>query len=216
MFTGIVQEVGSVEDCKRGAGGMRLKVHAPASSRELGIDRSIAVNGACLTVVQKSEPSFELEAVEETLSKTTLGFFAIGDQVNLELPMRVSDRLDGHLVLGHVDTVGEIMDVEILGSSRLFAVRIPPEFMHYCVRSGSIAIDGVSLTIARISGSTIGVSIIPHTLENTIFQYYNVSDRVNLEFDVVGKYVERMMRPAGGELSEQRVLSEKYLRELGF
>jgi len=216
MFTGIIQEIGSIEDRKPMGGGVRLRVHGPASAAELGIDRSISVNGTCLTVVQINDSSFELEAVEETLAKTTLGSFTVGDQVNLELPMRMSDRLDGHLVLGHVDAVGEILQIDILESSRMFAVRIPPEFMHYCVRTGSIAVDGVSLTIARITGATIGVSIIPHTLENTIFQYYNISDRVNLEFDVVGKYVERMLNPGAGESPGRQALSEQHLRELGF
>jgi riboflavin synthase len=130
--------------------------------------------------------------------------------------MRLNDRLDGHLVLGHVDTVGEILAIEILESSRLLTVRISPEFTRYCVGTGSIALDGVSLTIARLAGNSLGVSIIPHTLQHTIVQDYAVSSRVNVEFDVIGKYVDRMLRTAQAETAGERTLSEQLLRELGF
>jgi riboflavin synthase len=219
MFTGIIQEVGTIEDRTPFGAGVRLRVHAPASSRGLEVGQSISVNGTCLTVVHLNGASFELEAVEETLKKTKFGSCSAGDGVNLELPMRIDGRLDGHLVMGHVDAVGEIVGIEILESSRLFTLRIPPEFACYCVRTGSIAVDGVSLTIARIAEERVGVSIIPHTLQNTIFQHYRVGDLVNLEFDIVGKYVERMMHPPVGEgvdRDRSGFFTEQHLRELGF
>src|SRR5258706_5837283 len=200
MFTGIIQEMGSVEARTPIGAAVRLKVRAPASARELAVGQSIALNGTCLTVVERNGSSIGLEAVEETLKKTTLGSCAAGDRVNLELPMRLNGRLDGHLVTGHVDAVGEILEIEILETSRLFTLRIPPEFGRYCVQTGSIAVDGVSLTIARLAGGSVGVSIIPHTLEHTLFQHYKLCDRVNLEFDVVGKYVERMLHTSNQEV----------------
>jgi len=163
MFTGIIQEMGSVEARTQIGAGVRLRVRAPASARELAVGQSIALNGTCLTVVGRNGSSFELEAVEETLKKTTLGSCEAGDRVNLELPMRLDGRLDGHLVTGHVDAVGEILEIEILETSRLFTLRIPAEFGRYCVETGSIAVDGVSLTIARLAGGRVGISIIPHT-----------------------------------------------------
>jgi riboflavin synthase len=216
MFTGIIQEVGLIEARIPMGAGVRLRVNAPASARELGVGQSISVNGTCLTVVRRDGSSFELEAVEETLRKTTFGSCSAGDRVNLELPMRLDGRLDGHLVMGHVDAVGEIVEIEILESSRLFTLSIPREFGHLYVPTGSIAVDGVSLTVARIAGETVGVSIIPHTLENTIFQYYKKGGRVNLEFDVVGKYVERMLHPSSTSTLQPQLLSEKQLRENGF
>jgi riboflavin synthase len=216
MFTGIIREVGTIEECAPMGGGVRIRIRAAASAAELETDMSVAVNGICLTVVKKLGSSFELEAVEETLRKTTLGSRAAGDRVNLELPLRMGDRLDGHLVLGHVDAVGRILEIQELESSRLVTVGLPDGFAKYCVPTGSIAIDGISLTIARIEGSSITVSIIPYTLEHTIVREYARSDRVNLEFDVVGKYIERLIPAPLLSPATRGLLTEAYLREMGF
>ena len=219
MFTGIVQEIGSIKDLRRKNGPLRVEVLAPRSAPELEVDRSVAINGTCLTVVGKRDSSFEVEVVEETLNKTTLGSLSTGDRVNLELPMRLSDRLDGHVVLGHVDATGEIIDIRKLTASEMMKIRIPPEYSKYCVHTGSIAVDGVSLTIAELDHSAISVAIIPHTLERTIFGSYSISTKVNLEFDVLGKYVARFMRGREEQAGQARIesfLAEKHLRELGF
>ncbi len=216
MFTGIISEIGLVEDRHASRSGVRLRILAPEAVRELTIDKSVAVNGVCLTVVEIRGASFVVEAVEETLSKTTLGSLETQDRVNLELPMKLGDRLDGHIVLGHVDTVGIIENIRVLESSRVLTVQIPREFMRYCIRAGSIAIDGISLTVARLMDSAIEVSIIPHTLENTIVRNYSPGDNVNLEFDVIGKYAEKMMRTPGPDEEERLFLTEKHLREMGF
>ena len=217
MFTGIIKEIGRVEDIRSTGGGIRIRIAAKESVIDLNRDDSIAVNGVCLTVVAKDTKSFEVEAVEETLMKTSLGSLNAKDYVNLELPLRLQDRLDGHLVLGHVDAVETITSIETRESSWMFGVEIPNDYVHYVVRTSSIAIDGVSLTVAAIEGNLIHVSIIPHTMANTVFQYYKLNDSVNLEFDIIGKYIERLLPDGSTErFREKRFLSEKHLRELGF
>ncbi len=193
MFTGIIEEIGTVTGISPKGGGVTLHIKAPASVTELKINDSVAVNGVCLTVVSTSGDSFDAVAVEETLKKTTLGGLAAGRKVNLELPLRFNDRLGGHLVLGHVDTVGVVTGRMERETSWIFTISVPPEFRKYTVPVGSIAIDGVSLTIAEVTADAVRVSIIPHTMEKTIFPSYESGSRVNLEFDIVGKYIERMV-----------------------
>ncbi len=193
MFTGIVTEIGKIESVKNIGKGLRIIVAAPETSKELQVNDSVSINGACQTVISKTKFSFEVQAVEETIKKTTFGFLKKGEKVNLELSMKLNDRLGGHLVSGHVDCVGEITAVESRTLSLLFTIKIPKEFKKYVISVGSISIDGVSLTIADIYDDLITVSIIPHTLENTIFKYYKVNNKVNLEFDLIGKYIENMM-----------------------
>jgi riboflavin synthase len=221
MFTGIIKEIGRVEAIQSTGGGIKIRIAARESVAGLNRDDSVAVNGVCLTVLERDESSFEVEAVEETLAKTSLGSVRAGAQLNLERPLRLQDRLDGHVVLGHVDAVGTVERIDRRESSWMFSVAIPPDFLHLVVHTGSIAIDGVSLTVATLDGAAIQVSIIPHTMSNTIFRHYRPQDTVNLEFDVIGKYIERLLRsrppqsPAG-QPGEERVLSEAHLRSLGF
>jgi len=215
MFTGLIEEVGTIENIHSMGGGIRIRVRAAQSARELAVKDSIAINGVCLTVVSRTESTFDVEAVEETLKKTTFDALQADMRINLELPMRLNERLGGHLVLGHVDAVGEITAIERRENSWMFRFAIPQQFTHYLVRTGSVAIDGVSLTVAELRGNAAAVSIIPHTMENTIFQFYKPNDPVNLEFDVIGKYVERMLW-TGKDLPEKQFLTEKHLRDLGF
>jgi riboflavin synthase len=202
MFTGIIQEVGSVRAAAAEGGNVRLTVGAPASAPRLRTGSSIAVNGICLTAVAVSADGFTAEVVEETLRKTAFGDQVARGYVNLELPLRADGSLDGHLVLGHVDTTGVVVTVEGRGESWWFSIRIPGEFLRYIVHTGSIAIDGVSLTVAEIEGDLCRISIIPHTMEQTIFRFYRQSDRVNVEVDVIGKYVERMLGGAAGAVKK--------------
>lgn len=214
MFTGIVQEVGKIVALQPEGGGIRLRIGAPRSISGMSTGDSIAVSGVCLTVTERSDAAFETVAVEETLRKTALKSLRAGSEVNLELPMKLDDRLGGHLVLGHVDTVAQILGRERLETSWLFSIGIPAEFYKYLVPTGSIAIDGVSLTIARLEETTVGISIIPHTMENTIFHHYEIGTEVNVEFDLIGKYVERMM--AGDRRESGPRLTEQYLRTQGY
>jgi len=193
MFTGIITEVGKIIAAERSGGGVTLTVQAPASSGELKVGDSVSLSGACQTVVRRSKNRFTVLAVEETLAKTTLGELKGGSSVNLELPMRLSDRLGGHVVLGHVDCVGSVMAIEPRESSKLIRIAFPSRFGRYVIPVGSIAVNGISLTIASVDGDTFSVSIIPHTLEATTLDSVAVGTKVNLEFDVLGKYVESLL-----------------------
>ena len=216
MFTGIITELGVVRAVRSIGEAISLELSAPRSAAELAERDSIAVNGVCLTVVEKSEGWFRAEAVEETLRKTTLGELRASGRVNLELPMRISDRLGGHLVLGHVDCVGRVASVETRASSWLFAIEYPPEHARYLIPVGSIAVDGVSLTIADLREHSFVVSIIPYTYEHTRFSEYSGGSRVNLEFDVLGKYVERLLKHGVQPQGEAGGVSEEKLRAWGY
>jgi len=215
MFTGIITEIGRVAAVTPEGGGRRLTVHAPASSRELRVDDSIALSGVCLTVIARTETTFTAQAVEETLKKTTLGALAPGARINLELPLRLSDRLGGHIVLGHTDCVGRVTTVEPRETSTVIGVEYPGEFARYIVPVGSIAVDGISLTIAASAGSSFSVSVIPHTLANTTLGSASAGTPVNLEFDLLGKYVERLITGEKGDRPLSTLTAEK-LREWGY
>lgn len=209
MFTGIITEVGTVERKEATGGGVRLTIHASASAAELKVNDSVAISGACQTVVSAGRGLFRVEAVEETLLKTTLGELKTGSRVNLELPVRLNDRLGGHLVSGHVDTVGSIEEIVSQESSQLVRIAYPPEFARYLIPVGSIAVDGISLTVARLEGSTFTVSIIPHTLAHTTLGMARKGARVNLEFDLVGKYIERIVLEGRSGALKKGITPEK-------
>jgi len=215
MFTGIINEIGNVSAVRPAGGGIRLTVEAPRSAAELKVNDSVSIDGVCQTVVEKKGDRFSVEAVEETLRKTTLGDLRASSPVNLELPLRLTDRLGGHLVQGHVDCVGTIRGVVKQQSSWLVTVEFPPRFGRYVIPVGSIAIDGISLTAARVEGNRFTVSIIPHTLENTTLSRAAEGVRVNLEFDLLGKYVEKMLHAEAGDEKGNRPLREK-LNDWGY
>ena len=194
MFTGIVEELGRVRAITHADGGARLEISCTEVIDDAAIGDSIAVNGCCLTVVELGDDSWAADAQIETLDRTTLGGLAPGDPVNLERPLRLGDRLGGHLVLGHVDGVGEVVNVEPQadGSSRV-TVRAPAELAPYLVEKGSVTVDGVSLTITTVEDAEFGVALIPHTLAVTTLGVRNAGDRVNLEADMIAKHVERLL-----------------------
>lgn len=197
MFTGLVEETGTIQKVTSRRGSVVFTIHGRKTARGLKVDHSIAVDGVCLTVTQKRGDRFDVQAVEETLRKTTLGQKQAGDLVNLERPLRASDRFGGHFVLGHVDTTGVIESIATRRSSWMINIRIPRKFARMLTPVGSVAVDGVSLTIAELSGSTFGISIIPHTMDVTTFKEYERGRRVNVEFDVLGKYIEQLIRHRG-------------------
>lgn len=193
MFTGIVEEVGRIAAVTPLEGGRRLRIACSFAS-ELRVDESVAVQGVCLTVVACDGEAFEATAVEETLSKTTLGHLGTGLGANLERAVRLGGRLDGHLVQGHVDTTGEVVAVEALADSHVVTVAYPPEHAGLVIPRGSICVDGISLTLARLDDSdrpTFTLAIIPHTWTHTTAAEWEVGRRVNLEFDLIGKYALR-------------------------
>ncbi len=197
MFTGLVEDIGSVESLEKGAGGAKLQI-ATALASEIATGDSVSVNGVCLTASAVDANGFETEAMNQTLTVTALGNLEAGARVNLELAMKASDRLGGHIVQGHADGVGEVLSIEDDGFARRLRVALGPE-LRYVVAKGSIALNGVSLTVADLGDSWAEVSLIPETLERTNLGTLAPGDKLNVECDVVAKYVERLMTPFPGE-----------------
>ena len=192
MFTGIVRELGRVEAVESSADGVRLRVRAELAS-ELGEGDSVAINGACLTATTATDDAFEADAMHQTLELTTLGDLEPGSSVNLELPLRASDRLGGHVVQGHVDSTATVAAISEDGFAHRLRVELPEDLRPYVVEHGSIAIEGVSLTVASLDDPLIEVSLIPETLERTTLGRLAPGDRVNVECDVIARYVRRQL-----------------------
>lgn len=192
MFTGIIEEIGTVQDIERGAQSARFTVQADLVMEDIHLGDSITVNGACLTVVHHAPGEVAFDAVYETLQKTALGALAIGDEVNLERSMAANGRFGGHIVQGHVDGVGTIASIREVDNAYTIYITAPSSLMRYVVRKGSIAIDGISLTVVEADDKTFSVAIIPHTWEHTNLRRRIAGDQVNLETDVIGKYVEKL------------------------
>jgi riboflavin synthase len=198
MFTGLIEGVGTVESVESESEGARLRIRTRLAG-ELATGDSVAVNGACLTAVSVSDDAFETEAMNQTLAVTALDELESGAKVNLELAVKASERLGGHIVQGHVDGVGEVVGVHEDGFARRVRVQLPGELMRYVIDKGSIALDGVSLTVAALGKDWVEVSLIPETLEQTAFGGVEPGRRVNVECDVIAKHVERLMQPFGRE-----------------
>lgn len=193
MFSGIIAAVGKISRVENVKGGLRLAIESRALGLgDVSVGSSIAVNGVCLTVVKRAKRTFEVEVSRETLS-CTAGLDRAGE-VNLEKALRLSDRLDGHLVLGHVDGVGRVTGFEAIGANRRLRVRAPPGLARYIARKGSIAVQGVSLTVNAVKGAEFEVNLIPHTLAATTFKRLREGERVNLEVDPLARYAERLLR----------------------
>jgi len=193
MFTGLVEETGVVLNKAATGDGYQLTFKAALVMSDLKIGSSIAINGCCLTVVKLDSDSFTVDTIEETLKKTNLGLLKNGQRVNLERSLKADARLGGHFVLGHVDTVGKVEEIKELSNSHFLTISFPASFSKYLIYVGSVAIDGVSMTVAEIKENKFSVGIIPHTWQETIFCDKKPGDTVNLEFDVLGKYVDRIM-----------------------
>lgn len=195
MFTGIIEEVGTVKLVKGSANGARkLFIGCGKVLGDLKIGDSLAVNGVCLTIVEREKDQVAIEAVEETVKKTMIGELKVGSFVNLERSVSLNDRLSGHLVQGHVDATGKVMSIEKLPMSRMYRFKIPKTLMKYLIPVGSVSINGVSLTVAEKMADSIKVAIIPHTFENTTFKHLHVGDVVNIEIDMIAKYVESLLK----------------------
>jgi riboflavin synthase len=193
MFTGIIEHLGAVESLKANAEGGRLTIHAPGVAKNLEISKSIAVNGCCLTVVEVDHEHFSADLSGETLHKTSLGEWKPGTRVNLEQPLTAGKEFGGHFVLGHVDTIGRVARLDPEGENWWYGVEVPEYFARCIVPQGSITIDGISLTVARWNGRVAEVAVIPFTYEHTNIRDKKIADAVNLEGDVLGKYVERYL-----------------------
>ena len=216
MFTGIVEEMGVVRSLEKSLAGMKLAILASSIMDDLPVGASVSVNGACLTVVSRTDREFAVDVSPETLSVTSLANLAVGTPVNLERAMRVNDRLGGHLVAGHVDGVGAVKSRRQEGNSTVLTIEAPKEVLHYCVHKGSIAVDGISMTINEMTDRTFTVSVIPHTAQATTLGMKHPGDLVNLESDLIGKHVERLLQERG-HLPQKAapVIDRDYLQKRG-
>ena len=193
MFTGIVEELARVKKIKTKKQGIRYTISANTVLDDLEIGDSICINGVCLTVTKRQKDMFSMDIIEETLDKSNLGELRENDYVNLERAMKVSDRFGGHIVQGHVETQGVILEKQIEEDEARISVCLDPEWMRYCIPKGSITLDGVALTIASINKNIIEIALIPHTLENTTLGLKDKSDTLNVETDIIGKYIDRLL-----------------------
>ncbi len=212
MFTGIIEEVGRIQEIFKKGGNLRLRIEASRVLNSLKVGDSMNIDGACQTIIGTDRHSFEVEAVEETLTRTNLGRLKKSDLVNLERSLKLSDRLGGHLVSGHVDWVGRIKSIVKKDESSLYEFELPEEHLPYLVQKGSVAVDGISLTVVKVKETSFTVSIIPFTLENTTLNAKRVGDLVNIETDLIGKYVERMVISK----KHKSQISEEWLKERGW
>ncbi len=194
MFTGIIEGLGTIREIRPTGQGKRLGVDADFDLDQTKIGDSISVNGACLTVVMIEGALFKVDMSPETLDRTTFGKTKIGDRVNLERALRLSDRLDGHLVSGHIDGIGTVKLKEKTGNVIIFTIEVPESLSYYMIKKGSVAVDGISLTINNCGRNRFDISIIPHTAKLTTLSFINAGDFVNIETDMIGKYVERFVR----------------------
>ncbi len=212
MFTGIIEEIGYINKIVPQGAGKRFEISAQKILSDLKVDQSVSVNGVCLTVVKTGQDSFHADAVAETLKKSTLNSLKVKSAVNLERALQLKDRLGGHLVQGHVDGVGQIKRFLKEPGQTTLTVRIPDPLEKYCINKGSVAIDGVSLTIAQKNGSELTVAMIPHTLSQTIFQFSQLNDRVNIEVDFLAKYLEQFLYQKNSETK----ITPTWLKQHGF
>ena len=215
MFTGIVEEVGAVTAVDRGRHSAVLTIRAHAVLEDAKVGDSIAVNGICLTVTGRTAEHFTADVMHETLDRSALAGLRPGTQVNLERAMAAGGRFGGHIVSGHVDGVGRVQSVRRDDNAVWYTVSAPPHLLRYIVEKGSITVDGISLTVARVDGNSFAISAIPHTVAQTVLRNRRPGDLVNLENDIIGKYVEKLLTPAPETRAEGGITKE-FLAQYGF
>jgi len=215
MFTGIVEEMGAVTSLEQTLGGVRLTILASTVLADLKLGDSVSINGACLTVIAQNERSFAVDVSPETLSVTTLGRLTGGVPVNLERSMKLNERLGGHLVAGHVDGVGTIRSRQQEGNAIILLIEAPDEVLRYCIHKGSVTVDGISLTINDVTDHAFSVAVIPHTAAVTTLGLKQVDDQVNLESDLIGKFVERLLHQRSQMPKPTPVIDKEYLKKHG-
>ena len=216
MFTGLVAELGTVQHLARQGNSYHLTVAAHKVMENLKIGDSVAVNGCCLTVVRMTESEFTADVMPETVRLTNIGLLKTGSKVNLERTLRLCDGLDGHIVSGHVEGLGTILEQRPEGIAVVTTIGASPELLKYIIKKGSIAIDGISLTVTEVTDTSFSVSLIPHTAKETTLGIKKVGEKVNLETDIIGKYVERMLSFQAKPLAKEEKLSMDFLAQNGF
>lgn len=211
MFTGIVTEVGRIKDVSRERDILRLTIEAPSTARSSKAGDSVSINGICLTVTAAEKGLVHFDAVSETLRRTSLKTASAGDAVNLEPPLKVGDPLGGHFVTGHVDYVGKVVDIAKGRDEAAMSISLPQEYAGMVAEKGSVAVDGVSLTVGEVRRDSFKVYLIPHTLRSTVLGSRGRGDGVNVEFDIVGRYAARQR-----EVQSRSIITEDFLRSKGF
>ena len=214
MFTGIIEEIGKISNINPIAGGMRIKISSSKILDDISVDDSICVNGVCLTAIKIEDDGFWVDAVGATLEKTTFSKMQLSSSVNLERSLKLNDRLGGHFVQGHVNGTGTVLGINKLGENYFLKINVDENLEKYLIEEGSITIDGVSLTIAELDSTKVGISIIPHTWQNTAIQFKKVGDKVNVETDMLAKYIEKLIRKNGTD--DNINITENWLKELGY
>ncbi len=216
MFTGLIQDIGKIQSVERRGGGVFLAITTQLDLSSVKIGDSISVDGVCLTVVTISRRTFTVEVSAETLKRTTLANATTGQPVNLETALKMSDPLGGHLVAGHVDGTGEIEEISPEGNSLRYRFRVPLEIGRYLIEKGSVAVDGISLTVAECHDQEFSVNILPHTAERTTLGKKKAGEKVNLENDLIAKYVEKFVRQADAPVQQSTRINAAFLAEHGF
>lgn len=214
MFTGIIEEIGKIKQIVPIAGGKSLLIECSKVLDDISVNDSICIDGVCLTATKLEPAGFWVDAVGATLDKSTFSEIKLSSPVNLERSMRLNDRLGGHLVQGHVNGVGILSEIKKLGENYLVSAEIPADLEKYLIKEGSVTIDGISLTIAGLKENLVTISVIPHTWQNTTIQYKNSGSKVNVEIDILAKYVEKLLH--GNDTGQKKILSENWLKELGY
>jgi riboflavin synthase len=213
MFTGIIEHLGTVKQLELHENGGRLTVHAETLASLLAVSNSVAVNGCCLTVVTLDKQNFSVDLSTETIRKTSISEWKPGLQVNLEQPISAGKEFGGHFVLGHVDTIGRVTRLDPEGDNWWYGVEVPGEFARYIVPQGSISLDGISLTVARWDGRVAEVAVIPFTYEHTNVRGKKIGEAVNLEGDILGKYVERYLEARNAAKAVSKLSVEELVRQ---
>ena len=218
MFTGIIEETGKILSIKKGAASSLLTIQAPLIVTDVKDGDSIAVNGVCLTATSHSPSSFTADIMHETLNRSSLSSLQTGDMVNLERAVMAGGRLGGHIVSGHIDGIGSITQLQQDDIAWWYTIKTSPSILRYIVEKGSIAIDGISLTVAKITENDFSVSVIPHTARETTLSQKKIGDIVNLENDCIGKYVEKLLKPQTDDsgLARDNPITREFLEKYGF
>jgi riboflavin synthase len=216
MFTGIIEEIGRTVKISSIPNGKKLEISASKILADLQVNHSVAVSGVCLTVINVKKKSFTVEAVGETLKKTTLARIRQNQPVNLERAIQMNDRLGGHLIQGHINGIGRIKKINKKGENWYLEIIIPKELSAYVIDEGSISIDGISLTIAYLENTNIGISIIPHTFKNTVISSYKTGQEVNIEVDFLAKYVEKFLNKQKYQKNGKMIFTKEWFETLGY
>ncbi|MCW8811266.1 MAG: riboflavin synthase [Ignavibacteriaceae bacterium] len=214
MFTGIIEEIAKIEKTKPIAGGLSIKIGANKILEDISVNDSICIDGVCLTVTNFDNSGFWVDAVGATLEKSTFASVKPSSYVNLERSVRLNDRLGGHLVQGHVNGIGTISEIKKLGENYLLQITVPENLERYLIKEGSIAVSGISLTISDLDKNLISISVIPHTWQNTNLRHKKVNDKVNIEIDVLAKYVEKLLTKDNS--GSEKNITENWLKEIGY